>query len=118
MICTFRKFYKKKISTQQGHLKLYYNRSRDYKTKIKGEIDMPPVIDENRCIRCQKCASICCMDVFGPVRVKEIPYPIYAEECWHCRACVIECPVQAIQMRYPLPLMMLYKDAIAMEGVE
>ena len=28
------------------------------------------------------------------------------KECWHCRACVIDCPVSAIEIRYPLPIMM------------
>lgn len=55
------------------------------------------------------------MDVFGPVAVGKIPEPIYGEECWHCRACVIDCPVGAVSMRYPLPLMML---AVEVPGKE
>ena len=34
----------------------------------------------------------------------------YPDECWHCRACAIDCPVQAITLRYPLSHMMLHVD--------
>ena len=30
----------------------------------------------------------------------------YPYECWHCRACVKDCPKGAITMRYPLSHMM------------
>ena len=68
---------------------------------------MPPVIDEEKCIKCGTCARICGMDVFGPTKPKTVPQPVYWRECWHCRACVMDCPVQAITLRYPLPMMML-----------
>lgn len=68
---------------------------------------MPPVIDREVCIGCTKCAQICCMDVFGPAEVKQVPEIRYPEECWHCRACVMDCPVGAIHLRYPLPLHLL-----------
>lgn len=68
---------------------------------------MPPVIDRETCIGCTKCAQICCMDVFGPAEPKQVPEIRYPEECWHCRACVMDCPVGAIQLRYPLPLHLL-----------
>ncbi|MFZ7103512.1 MAG: 4Fe-4S dicluster domain-containing protein [Peptococcaceae bacterium] len=73
---------------------------------------MPPVIDQKKCIKCAKCAQICCMDIFGPARVKEVPEIRYSEECWHCNACVLDCPVGAVTLRYPLPLMLLAKDAV------
>jgi len=68
---------------------------------------MPPVIDKEKCVACNNCVQICSMDVFGPVKVGVIPEPIYWKECWHCRACAIDCPTEAITMRYPLPMMML-----------
>ena len=34
----------------------------------------------------------------------------YPEECWHCRACVIDCPQQAITMRYPLSHLLLHYE--------
>jgi len=35
----------------------------------------------------------------------------YPEECWHCNACVMECPAEAIQLRIPLPATVLFKPA-------
>lgn len=72
---------------------------------------MPPVIDRSKCIACNKCALVCCMDVFGPVTPKQIPQVRYPEECWHCRACAMDCPVGAISLRYPLTHTLLFKDA-------
>ena len=72
---------------------------------------MPPVIDRNLCIACNKCATICCMDVFGPPVPKAIPTVRYPEECWHCRACAMDCPTGAISLRYPLTHTLLFKDA-------
>ena len=69
-------------------------------------MSMPPVINEEKCIGCTKCAQICCMDVFGPAEQKQTPQVRYPEECWHCRACVMDCPVGAIDLRYPLPYML------------
>lgn len=73
---------------------------------------MPPVIDQEKCNGCIKCAQICCMDVFGPAEPKKVPEIRYAEECWHCNACVLDCPSGAITLRFPLPLMMLSIDSI------
>ncbi|MCI8539144.1 MAG: ferredoxin family protein [Oscillospiraceae bacterium] len=74
---------------------------------------MPPVIKRDLCIACGKCATICCMDVFGPVTPKEIPQVRYPEECWHCRACVMDCPVGAVSLRYPLTHTLLFQDAVS-----
>lgn len=71
---------------------------------------MPPVIDREKCIKCMTCVDICGMDVFGPLEGNE-PHVLYPEECWHCRACAIDCPVGAIKMRYPLPMSIMYTDA-------
>lgn len=69
---------------------------------------MPPIINKSKCIKCNKCAQICGMDVFGPVTPGVCPTVKYPEECWHCRACAIDCPAKAIDMRYPLPMMLLH----------
>ncbi|MFM9414099.1 ferredoxin family protein [Peptococcus simiae] len=79
---------------------------------------MPPIIDKEKCIRCQRCASICCMDVFGPITKGEVPKVRFPKECWHCRACVIECAQGAISMRYPLPLTILYREAVPLSEGE
>lgn len=70
---------------------------------------MPPLINSELCILCKKCADICPLDVIkyrdGAIVV------LYPDECWHCRACVMDCPSQAISMRYPLSHMLLHYDA-------
>ena len=71
---------------------------------------MPPVIDPNKCKVCGKCADICSEDVFFGSRKGEVPIVRYPEECWHCNACVLDCPVEgAIRLRIPLPLMICFK---------
>ncbi len=70
---------------------------------------MPPIIDKEKCINCGTCAQICPLDVIRFVVNAEgkknvtVKYPY---ECWHCRACVKDCPQGAITMRYPLSHMM------------
>lgn len=74
---------------------------------------MPPIINKEKCIKCGICAQICPLDV---IRVQKhengekdivVKYPY---ECWHCRACLKDCPQEAITMRYPLSHMMLTMD--------
>ena len=80
---------------------------------------MPPVIDRNKCIKCGTCEESCCMDVFKKTETE--PHEIlvrYPDECWHCRACVLDCPQDAITMRYPLSHMMFVMDVPAAEGGE
>lgn len=70
---------------------------------------MPPIIDKEKCIECGTCAQICPLDVIRFVKDEngknhvKVKYPY---ECWHCRACVKDCPKGAITMRYPLSHMM------------
>ena len=69
---------------------------------------MPPVIDRKKCVKCTLCAQICPLDV---IRVEGADRDIvvrYPDECWHCRACVLECPQSAITMRYPLSHFILH----------
>ena len=71
---------------------------------------MPPVIDKDLCIRCGKCGDICSEDVFYGSKEHETPLVAYPEECWHCNACVLDCPAEgAIRLRIPLPMMVVYK---------
>lgn len=77
---------------------------------------MPPIIDKEKCIKCNKCASICPMDVYGPVKAGETPVVRFPDECWHCRACVLDCPAGAIDMRYPIPTLMMSMPAPAKEN--
>ncbi|MDY2726122.1 MAG: FAD-binding protein [Anaerostipes faecalis] len=71
---------------------------------------MPPIIDKEKCKKCGLCAEIYPLDV---LKVDEISKEIlvrYLEECWHCRACVLDCSSNAIRMRYPLTHFMLYRE--------
>jgi NAD-dependent dihydropyrimidine dehydrogenase PreA subunit len=70
---------------------------------------MPPVIDKELCNCCGTCANICPMDVFFGSKKGETAVITYPEECWHCGACKIDCPMGAIRLRIPLPMMLLYK---------
>ena len=73
---------------------------------------MPPVINKDACTVCGICVKICPMDVFFGSKKKEIPTISFGEECWHCNACVLDCPSNAISLRVPLQAMMLYVDAV------
>jgi adenylylsulfate reductase subunit B len=72
---------------------------------------MPPVIDEELCIQCGECAEACQSDVFFGAESGKTPQVTYPEECWHCNACVLACPVgKAVTLRIPLPMMVLYQE--------
>jgi adenylylsulfate reductase, subunit B len=71
---------------------------------------MPPIINQKLCTGCGVCANICPQDVFYGSRGKEAPTVTYPDECWHCNACVLDCPKEgAIQLRIPLPMLVCYK---------
>lgn len=69
---------------------------------------MPPIVQKERCLVCGLCAEICPMNVLSKENDQIIVK--YPEECWHCRACVIDCPQQAITMRYPLSHLLLHYE--------
>lgn len=73
---------------------------------------MPPIINMTECKACGICADICPTDVFE-MKKGSPPMIRYPEECWHCNACVLDCPEAAITLRIPLPAMMLHVDAKA-----
>jgi adenylylsulfate reductase subunit B len=71
---------------------------------------MPPIISKKKCNACGTCADVCPTDVFRSTGRKIPPLVKYPEECWHCNACVLACPVEgAIRLRIPLPMMVCYK---------
>lgn len=70
---------------------------------------MPPLINQKDCIQCGICVDICPLDVIK--KENDVIVVKYPEECWHCRACVMDCPQNAISMRYPLSHMMLHMPA-------
>ena len=71
---------------------------------------MPPIIDKNQCITCGICVNICPQDVFFGSKRKKVPKITYPEECWHCNACVLDCPKEgAIRLRIPSPMFICHK---------
>ena len=75
---------------------------------------MPPVIDYESCISCGECIEVCTEDVFfsanGSSKDKiDGPAVTHPEFCYHCHLCANECPVDAISIRIPMPMMVPYK---------
>ncbi len=71
---------------------------------------MPPIIDKAVCSCCGTCVDICPMDVYYGSKDGETPAVTYPEECWHCNACVLDCPEEgAVKLRIPLPMLICYK---------
>jgi len=71
---------------------------------------MPPIIDKNQCITCGICVNVCPQDVFFGSKRKKVPKITYPEECWHCNACVLDCPKEgAIRLRIPSPMFICHK---------
>jgi len=73
---------------------------------------MPVVFDETICTGCNKCVTICTMDVLLPNPEKgKPPIIMYPEECWYGGDCVEECPrTGAIRLRHPLMSRVHYKN--------
>jgi len=60
---------------------------------------MAILIDSERCINCNTCVEVCVMDILrGGDRHPTVAYP---DECWHCGACMMDCPVDAIRIALP-----------------
>ena len=71
---------------------------------------MPPIIDKDKCSGCGTCVDICSTDVFFGSEEGATPIVSYPEECWHCNACVLDCPVEgAVILRIPLPATCFHK---------
>lgn len=71
---------------------------------------MPPVINPALCKKCCRCAEACQSDVFYESKPGTVPHVTYPEECWHCNACVMECPSGALLLRLPLNMEPMYQD--------
>lgn len=76
---------------------------------------MPPRIDQEKCIGCGICVDICPLQVLKQDQPKETPRVLYGDECWHCNACVLDCPKTAISLRIPLNYMLLHVDAATLK---
>lgn len=54
-----------------------------------------PIIDQNKCIKCGKCANVCRWDAIPIIDNKYIVQPI---DCEGCGYCALVCPADAISM--------------------
>jgi NAD-dependent dihydropyrimidine dehydrogenase PreA subunit len=61
-------------------------------------------IDSSICTGCKLCLESCPEDVFKLGRDSKVPRVFRPDECFHCGACVMDCPEQCIHMVLPLPL--------------
>jgi MinD superfamily P-loop ATPase len=62
--------------------------------KVKDVFQLIPKWDFNKCIKCGKCSLVCKQHAIVFVKGK---YPIFIpEQCNGCRACMFECPTNAI----------------------
>ena len=79
---------------------------------------MPPVIHADLCKKCCRCAEACQSDVFYGSIPGTVPAVTYPDECWHCNACVLDCPAGAVSLSVPLPCMLLHVDASTLKPRE
>ena len=80
---------------------------------------MPPIIDKEKCIGCGTCVQICPCEVFDvDHQPGTVPVALYPQECWHCNACVLDCPAGAVSLSVPLPYMLLHVDASTLKPGE
>ena len=66
---------------------------------------MPPVFDYHRCTGCGTCEDTCPLEVIYFDEQNGRSFAKYPDECWHCGSCRQECPEEAIQIRFPLRMM-------------
>ncbi len=59
---------------------------------------MAILLEREKCIKkCTLCMEICPGDV---ISVDEENYPLFRiAECWHCAACVEDCPTKALVVK-------------------
>lgn len=56
-------------------------------------------IDEEKCENCNVCVDVCVMDILR--EGDATPLVEYPDECWHCGACMMDCPTDAIRLSLP-----------------
>ena len=70
---------------------------------IKAEkIGHGPKINYRLCNGCGICYKDCPSDVFAWDDARGLPVVEYPDECYHCAACDVGCPEEAISMMTPL----------------
>lgn len=72
---------------------------------------MAPILDEHKCSVCGTCYQVCPQDVFS-LRGDDPPLVAYPDECWHCAACVLDCPNEALHLELPLQMRIIPSPAL------
>ena len=64
----------------------------------------PVIFDPDHCNGCNKCVSVCIMDILLPNPEKgKPPLVVFPDECWYDACCELHCPESnAIRLNYPL----------------
>jgi NAD-dependent dihydropyrimidine dehydrogenase PreA subunit len=63
---------------------------------------MPPIFNGN-CTHCGICIDDCPGDI---LRMTDSgPAVLYPDECWHCGNCRISCPSGAVNIKFPLSML-------------
>lgn len=65
---------------------------------------MPVEIDRSLCTGCKLCMESCPEDVFKWDHRSNVPCVFRPDECFHCGACIMDCPGHCIHLVLPLPL--------------
>ena len=55
-----------------------------------------PIIDQNKCTKCNTCVEVCPVDVFEKKDDKIVVSK--PDDCIGCKACESQCPVEAIKV--------------------
>ena len=69
--------------------------------KMNWEENMSVRIDYEKCINCKVCYERCSEGLYGLNENGKV-FVAYPDECWLCGACQMDCPVQAIQVKYSI----------------
>ena len=74
----------------------------------------PLIFDETLCIGCNRCATVCQVDILIPAPEKgKHPIVLYPGECYYCGSCVMACPAPgAIRLRHPIMNRTKFTDAV------
>ena len=68
-----------------------------FRPKIEKRMDFSgsrlAVMDEDKCIKCFKCAAVCPMQI-------NMPYDVKSAECIRCGKCVDACPTDALAFKF------------------
>lgn len=69
------------------------------------------LIDQEKCIGCQRCVKACASDVMRMDPETKKAVAAYPEECEWCLICEVRCPTKAIYVKpkFPAPIVRVLK---------